>query len=181
MRLIDAKLNSLDQDHWLKLMTAVKFVGHRFGSDRRDIKIDPTAISDSLSDRTIVAISTRVSAISSNMMFLKYMQEYGGDDSVVLQWCLQEAINSASRHPENWRNFLPIVSRSYAKSRSPDQHFGYRLFRILRAQELPYEIAEAIIQNCENYPLKLIDLAEGVCRQHVAEKVVPVGLVAKQQ
>lgn len=179
--LLDSKLRSLQSKWWRKLSNAIQFRTYGFGQEKRDIKIDLEAIPGSLSERTIVALSSRVSERDSDYLFQRHFKNYDGDDPAVLEFCQRSALRAAQQNPDAWQNWLSIISRSYAKGVISDRYFGYAFARAVRMQDLPQEIAEEIVQDCESYPTELVGWAEQVCRQRVAEQVVPVGTVAENQ
>jgi hypothetical protein len=179
--LIDEKLRALEPNRWLKVIDAVQFAAYSFGQEKRDIPIDFNVIPRTLTERTIVAWSTRVSEGVSDRLFQKYLTKYDGNDSAVLGFCQRSALRAAQQNPEAWHSWLPIISLGYAKGGEADRYFGYRFTRAVQSQGLPHPIAKEIVQRCDEYPIDLVAWAEQICRQHVAEDVTPVGVVAEKQ
>ncbi len=179
--LVDRQLRSLDSFWWLKLGEAIQFAAFDPFPAKRVSKVDLSALPEGLSGRALVAYSSRLSEVLADQLFDRYLENYDGDDPLILTFCQKSALLAAKRKPETWQRWLSIISRSYAKGVVGDRYFGYRFTRAVRAQDLPEEIAEGIVEHCDTYPTELVAWAEQVCRQSVAEKVAPVGVVAEQQ
>jgi hypothetical protein len=174
--LADEKLRTLNSDWWLKLSEAIQFT--RFGSGR-DIDLDLEAFPGTLSERSVVAISSRIRDQVSEGLFHKHLSTYDGADPSVLEFCQRIALRAAQRNAQTWRNWLPIISQSYARGAISDRYFGYRFAQAVHSEFLPIDIAQEIIEHCETYPAELVGWAERTCRQRVAEQITPVGRIAK--
>ena len=174
--LADEKLRALSSDWWAKLSEVIQVT--RFGISR-DIEVDLNALPEIFSERSVVALSTRIGDRLSDGLYDKYLRTYGGEDHSVLEFCQRIALRRAQRNPQTWRNWLPIISHSYAKGVVSDRYFGYRLAQAVHSQLLPIEIAKDIVEHCDTYPAELVGWAERTYRQRVAEQIIPVGRVAK--
>lgn len=181
IHLLDHKLNSLDSIWWSRLTQAMQSISFGFENRKRDLTLDPRSLPSTLSPKTIVILSNRLDDRDSDYLFYRQLKDYSGDEPTILEFCQRSALRAALQKPSTWQRWLPIISGAYMKGVVSDRYFGYKLARAIRAQKLPYEIAEEIIQNCEKYPTELTALAEQVCRQEVASKVVPVGIIADDQ
>jgi len=181
LELADQKLSSLDDDWWVRLANALKYSSFGFMPDKREIRIDPKTFPSSLSPRAIVALGSRLGAKDSDYLFQRHLINYNGDDLGTLEFCQRSALSAALENPDTWQTWLPIISKCYIKGAISDPYAGYRYARAVKSQALPREIAEKIVQNCDKYPTDLTVLAEQVCRQAVANDVVPVGIIAKKQ
>ena len=180
-RLVDEKLRILDADWWMKLSLAVQSTAYSFGQDKRDIKVDLEAFPRTLSERAIVAISSRVNEHAAEELFQKHLRSYDGEDTSILEFCQRMALYSAQRKPETWKDWLPIISHSYTKGAISDRYFSYRFANAIHSQHLPRKIAEEIVEHYDIYPTELVGWAEQTCRGHVAEEILPVGTVAERQ
>jgi NACHT domain-containing protein len=178
--LLDEKLRSLSTERWLILNEALQNGSYRLDSERRDISL---AWSDSqaLSERTIVALGTRVSEGDRTAWFRARLRNYSGNDQAVLEFCQRSALIAALEDPMSWEQWLPVMAGSYGKGITSDRYYGHKFARAIQSQSLPQGTAEHIMTNCESYPAELVEFAEHACRTRVAEQVVPVGLVAEQQ
>jgi hypothetical protein len=174
--LADEKLRNLNSDWWLRLSEAIQLTRFGFG---RDMDLDFEAFPGTLSERSVVAISSRVGDQVSESLFHKYLSTYDGEDLAVLEFCQRLALRAAQRNPQAWRNWLPIISKSYVKGAISDRYFGYRFAQAIHSELLPIEIAQEIVEHCNAYPAELFERAERTCRQRVAEQITPVGRIAK--
>lgn len=180
-QLLDSKLNSLDSTWWLKLNKAVRNISGRLEIGGRDLALSSESIPINATAKIIVMLSYRLSDSVSDDLFYRHLENYSGDDHAILEFCQACAFRAAVAEPTTWHKWLPIISGAYMKGAIADRHFGYQLARAVRAQKLPYKIAEEIIMDCRKYPTELVALAEQVCRQEVASKITPVGQIAYQQ
>jgi hypothetical protein len=174
--LADEKIRILSSDWWLKVSEAIQSTRFGFG---RVIDLDLETFSGTLSERSVVAISSRVKRHVSEWLFHKDLSTYDGEDPSVLEFCQRIALRAAQRDPQTWRNWLPIISKSYVRGAISDRYFGYRFAQAVRSEPLPIEIAQEIVEHCNAYPAELFGLAERTCRLRVAEQIIPVGRIAK--
>ena len=178
-QLIDEKLMSLDVEWWRKLDDGLR--AYVIDTNRTRITVDFGAIPESISDRLMVALATRVGDEPMAETFKARLMGYEGDDPPTLELCQRIALMSTQRSREAWRDWLPIVSRTYAKGIAVEPFMWHRFYRAVRSELLPDDIAEEIVEQCDRYPAELVGWAERACRQRVAGKVVPVGAVAETQ
>ena len=106
---------------------------------------------------------------------------YKGNDPPTLALCQRIALSSTQDSQDAWRDWLPIVSRTYAKGIAAEPFMAYRFYQAVRSRLPPADIAEEIVEQCGRYPAELVGWAERACRQRVAEKVVPVGTIAETE
>ncbi|MXW36940.1 MAG: NACHT domain-containing protein [Acidobacteria bacterium] len=176
--LIDAKLEHLDVEWWHKLDHGLRACG--VDTRRRLTAVDLAAIPESISERFIVALSTRVREESLVQVFKARLMDYEGDDPATLALCQRMALSSTQGSQGAWRDALPIISRTYAKGIGIEPFMAYRLGR-RGGSRLPRGIAEEIVEHRRRYPVELVGFAERACRQQVAEKVIPVGTIAETE
>ena len=176
--LIDEKLRFLDVEWWHKLDDGLRACGG--GTNRGLTAVDLAAMPESISERLIVALATRVRDESLVQTFKARLMGYEGDDPPTLALCQRIALSSIQGSQDAWRDRLPIISRTYAKGIGVEPFMAYRFDRTVRSR-LPRDIAEEIVEQCGRYPVELVGLAERACRQRVAEKVVPVGTIAETE
>ena len=177
--LIDEKLMFLDVEWWHKLDDGLRACGLR--TNRKRIAVDVAAIPESISERLMVALATRVRDESLVQTFKARLMGYEGDDPPTLALCQRIALSSTQGSQDAWRDWLPIVSRTYAKGIAVEPFMAYRFYRAVRSRLPPDDIAEEIVEQCGRYPAELVGWAERACRQRVAEKVVPVGTIAETE
>ena len=178
-QLIDEKLMSLDVEWWHKLDDGLRAFAH--STNKRRIAVDFAAIPESISERLMVALAARVGDEPLAQTFKARLMGYEGDDPPTLELCQRIALMSTQSSGKAWRDWLPIVSRTYAKGIAVEPFMAYRFYRAVRSELPPADIAEEIVEQCGRYPAELVAWAEHACRQRVAENVVPVGTIAETQ
>ena len=182
--LINEKILLLDDEWWMKLSHALRFrILYSANTERRPLNLDLGSFGKNISPKFVVSISIRVDEKTQTDLYHAYLENYNGNDDEVLKFCQQIALYSTNQNPKTWERWLPVISRSYVKGviSDLDPYFSYRFTRTLRSQELPREIAEKIIQNCDRYPIDLVGWAENVLRTHISEQITPVGTVAEDK
>lgn len=178
---IDERLHSLEGSWWVRLSGALRWAGGGIGHERKGIKIALESLPAQISERTVVALSFRLNSSLSHSLFINRLRDYAGDDYAALEFCQLSALRAAQGDPSTWREWLPVISKSYAKGVVTDVYVGYRFARAVRDQELPMDIAKEIVRSCGRYPVDLVAWAEIACRQAVAAQVRPVGEIAESQ
>ena len=178
-QLIDEKLMSLDVKWWHKLDDGLR--SYVFDANRRRIAVDFATIPESISERLMVALATRVGDKPLAQIFRARLMGYEGDDPPTLELCQRIALMSAQSSRGAWRDWLPIVSRTYAKGITVVPFMAYRFYQTVHSKLPPDDIAEEIVEQCSLYPAELVGWAERACRQRVAKKVVAVGNIAETQ
>lgn len=179
-QLIDAKLRSLTTDQWRCLIRALRTSIAWPGQSRRDINVTLDALPSSLSERVVVVLDTRVNRRIADRLFERHLASYEGSDPWVLEFCQRSALRAAQQNRDTWLKWLPVISRSYMTGAIADPYFAYSFARAVREDRMPHDVSQEIVRHCDCYPIELVALAEQTCREHVAEQVVPVGIVAAE-
>lgn len=178
---IEERLSELDVRWWGKLFRALADQV-RVAGQRRAIGIDGMKLGDKVSERFVIGLCQRVGKKASDNLFLKYLRDYSGEDSVVLEYCQEAAVGvMVSDQARKWRDRLPGISVRFQKGVRPI--LAWRPWRYLaRRAPLPLDLAEGIVRARDKFPVALVGWAERMCRAAgIAEKVVPVGRVAKKK
>ena len=178
-QLIDEKLMSLDIEWWHKLDDGLR--AYVLGTNNKRLSLDLAAIPESISERLMVALATRVGDKPLAQAFQARLMGYEGDDPPTLELCQRIALRSIQSSRDAWRDWLAIVSRTYAKGIAVEPFMAYRLYQAVPSGLPADDIAEEIVEQCDRYPAELVGWAERACRQRVAAKVVPVGTIAETQ
>ena len=178
-QLIDEKLMFLDDGWWHKLHDGLRACV--VGTYRRRITVDFARIGESISERWMVALATRAGDAAVGEAFKARVMSYEGDDGPTLALCQRIAMSRARSARGEWRDWLPVISRTYAKGVAVEPFMGYRFYRAVRSQQPPDGVAKQIVEQGDRYPAELVGWAEGACRQRLAEKVVPVGTIAEKE
>lgn len=177
--LIDRELMSLDVEWWHRLDEGLRAYVVR--TNRRRLSGELDAIGESVSERLMVALANRVGHKTLLGTFKGRLMSYEGNDRPTLALCQRIALRSIQSSRDAWKDWLPIISRTYAEGIAVEPFMSYRLYREVRSELPPNEIAREIVEQCDRYPSELVGWAERACRGRVAAKVTPVGTVAETQ
>lgn len=179
--LADEVLASLPGEWWTRLHMAMGLSG-RYWLQRRQKKLslELDDFPDKLSPRFVVLVSGRLKSTTVGMLYSKFLNNYEGDDTAVLQLSLESALRCAVKEKNSWQKWLPIIANCYMKGVTIDGYLAFELDDkdIMSSWGLDVSTAAKVIQRCDQYPLELVELAEQVCRSELAKQIVPVGQVA---
>jgi hypothetical protein len=171
------RLGCLSEENWRRLQRALYFprVGHS-----TDITLDLQAIPEHHAERLIVAMEARLTKATAQEAFAELLADYSGNDKPTLEFCWRMAVHYAMREPNTWERWLPIIKASYQSGAISDLYLPYRYTRAVEPGVIPTSVAEEIVAEANRYPTDLVGFAEQICRERVAESVVPVGEVAER-
>ena len=177
---IEDRLSELEVEWWQKMFSALQ---NRVGLfDRlRAINLGGDELGEAVSERMVVALSQRAGERTRRILYQKYLRQYEGDDTAIMEYCQELAFDAAvGGEVDEWRKWLPGISR---RSQIGIASFGLRRpwAFVDHRKPLPLSVAEEILSQSEKYPIALIARAEQVCRANVSKKVVPVGRVAEKR
>jgi hypothetical protein len=178
---LDGKLLALSSTEWDLLANMLQFGVSGYFQDKRELSLNVGHLPAELCARTAFAMSTRVNDRSCQTLFDRYLRDYDGSDKAILEFRQRMAYRSAKQDPKTWSQWLPMIAASYAKGAISDHYFAYRYARLTDAERLPSNVAEGIVQEAGRYPTDLVSLADESCRQRVASKLTPVGIVAANE
>jgi hypothetical protein len=175
-------LGRLRVHNWYRLIRTVE-------SSIASIQTDPTSsllsfdldsLPSVLTDRVATAFGLRAKIEDRNTFYNRYFAGYKGTDRVTLEFCQQEALDLRNIDQPSWSPDLELIQKSYSEgviSSDPVM----RTFRRPGGSQAPLTIAETIAEHADRYPSYLVAYAEAMCRQAVSSRIVPVGLMAKQE
>ena len=179
---IEACLDQLTQDNWYLLMQTVRRSVSLIHEDFREslLYFDLALLPGDLSDRTVTAFGMRAKRENREPFYHKYFQEYTGTDHITLEFCQNEALNYSDIRKPSWNPNLDLIANSYAQGAISDPYafHGFQPHRNIRS--LPIMVAEKIASKPDKYPSYLVTFAEATCREVVASKIVPVGIIAEK-
>ena len=140
---------------------------------------DPGVL-DSLSPRSIAILCLRLRRQESAELYRRYLSDYSGDEPVIVEACLQNEVELASKDPARWRKLAEVASRAYVRSRKISE----RLMNVSWSREemdvMSEEVVREIAGNAQKYPYQLVVEAEARCRQVLENSIVPVATVAER-
>lgn len=178
--LFDRKLVALDDGWWTKLSMAIQVTSKAGHLGNGNLYVEVSELPKSLSPRFFACLAERLIESKEEELYGRLIGDYRGDDRAVLEIAQAIAIRAAQKSPDTWKQWLPVIARSYEKGCVFDRYYGARFRRAVESQPLPVDIAQKIVETCKSYPTELVGWAEEVCRTAVAEKVTAVGLVAEK-
>jgi hypothetical protein len=175
--------DQLSAEQWYHIIHSVKqSLSLLHGQSNGDLlAFDISALSESLSERTVIAIGIRAKPDHAISLYQRYLLNYQGSDRTVLEFCQEAAIDLAKSNPTHWEQVLAIIAKSYAHGIILDPHPFYTFTNSSKRYQFPPKIAEEITENFEKYPRYLVTFAEEICRAEVASKVTPVGQIAQRE
>lgn len=131
------------------------------------------------SDRLVTSIAMRATYRESIQLFQKYLNNYSGNDSVILEFSQISAFRLLQAKPNELKHNLEIIKKRYAQGIVAEQYYWQHLGRE-EYKFLPLGFAEKIVENAKKYPYHLVELAEFICKNSVASAIIPVGEIAKK-
>lgn len=181
--LLNSKLETLSDENWKLWHTYVtsglELTMHQTGG--RTIDLDVSRLNFALHDRTVAALGIRVSEKSKAGLYMKFLANYTGNDSKVLEFCQSVALAKLIHEPANWKTILEVVGRTYSLG-SLAEHYDLQKFeRRNQRSPLPTEVAKVIAREPHLYPSALVALAETMCKEVVAATIKPVAEIARQE
>jgi len=111
-------------------------------------------------------------------VFRDRLLDYDGNDPTVLSFCQSTALEALDLKAVEWTDVLEIFSRSYLLGVASGEPRRNNIVSRLKS-DLPLEIAKKICSDPDVYPSFLISWAEEAFGKHVTERIVPVGITAK--
>jgi hypothetical protein len=129
--------------------------------------------------RLVSLLTFRTNRAWRAKLFLDFLAEYKGDDSIVLAVASKEALAQEDFGRPGWKRFLPLISKAHQSDVSIEHHmyFPYRQFAV-RRPDMSIEIAEEILAKPDCYPGLLVAFSENRCRDTAANNIVAVGRIA---
>lgn len=177
---IEPILDNLPIEHWQALIRSIKQAKSHFSGTGRDnlMNIAVEDLPSSLTSRCAVALGLRVRAEGIHKIYLDHLATYNGNDPTIWGFSQRAALSLLREDPENWRTYLSAIEKSYVQGFISEGQFIAE--RLHKADFLSPEAAKLITENPNKYPSYLVILAESVARKEVADKIIPVGTIAKR-
>jgi hypothetical protein len=177
---IDECLVQMGDARWLRLIRAVERT-ISWGYSRTDERVSEFGIDilpKHISGRTVVAVATRASARTARNLYARYMAKVSSGDSVVLEFMLEHAADSARFGTREWAPDLERIRECYLAGAGSA---GFPFISRSERRSMPMELASVIAGNPNFYPTTLLEAAEEVCTRNVARKTRPVASVAEDE
>ena len=177
---IQPVLDQMDENQWCLLVRCIRTAVTQFERLGGRGSINISSLPGVLSARTVTALGARANGVVARELYKKYLLNYKGRDSAVLEFCQDQALDLPHMDTANWEPNLEQIATTYALdvlcsscySVPPHLPFGPHPF--------PVTIGEAVVQKGNKFPLSLVALAESRCRFAVGSKIAPVGEVAQR-
>jgi hypothetical protein len=123
-----------------------------------------------------MAFSLRLSGEIAEKIVLSSAQTYRGSDRRILRMCLEHRFLEAFKTPSKWKDVLPTVRAAYKLGVIvPPGLWG----RADERSQMPIAIAKLICKGASDYPLSLIEAAQGQLTKFVGSKAKAPGAVAR--
>jgi hypothetical protein len=144
----------------------------------KDVSIDVQKLPIQVSPRLAAAFMIRATAESAEAIYSRFIAGYSGTDSEILEISQEYTIRSLVRPDAPADTLLSRVRDSYVRGAlgRKRRHVVYPS----TAATLPSGVARQITEHAHLYPRDLVAQAEATCRQELADAVIPVGQVARQ-
>jgi hypothetical protein len=131
----------------------------------------------STSPRLAALLVDQFSPDEGLLIYQRYLIEYNGSDTSVLQKCADLAVRGLWR-PEMRSQSLQIISNVYKQDICP--RGAYRPLHLEKENAIPIDAAYSICANPNDYPLSLIANAESALTTQAGSQLTPVGEVAER-
>jgi hypothetical protein len=179
---LDILVDSLPTQKWYNLFDAIR--AHRWEGPGQRNKAKSQELVDALpknvSDRTVLCVAVRLELEVERALYRAKLLNYSGHDHRILSVCQWFAGHGLFSEPNNLRPYLNLIKRGYHQGVDQSE---YWTSMSMRGYYLSFDlhVAEVIAAHPEEYPSFLSKSAEQVCQAHTASKVIPVGIVAKEE
>lgn len=177
---VDELLKGLQDEAWKNIFESVDRGIFLRQSSSQKLTLDISRLSDLLSPRTIVLLSLRTGKSTRNSLYLKYLNEYDGTDTLILKFCFKVSLDFLEEDYANWNQVKDVIQRIYLKGFAFEAYTFHRLSREMARRKMPSSIAVEIASNASSYPGFLVAMAEARVKDEVASKVIPVGDIAEK-
>ena len=122
--------------------------------------------------RALALFATRAHKADAEIVFDRYLKSYNEDNKGILSLIAQIAFQKAFDRPDEWKNALTIIKRAYQKDAIPIFPFSDKI-------PMPTPIAQEILRGPNQYPLRLIALADAALTKVLGSTAKPVGEIAR--
>ena len=178
--ILDEMISGLSGEDWRDVYNALTLAVSARQSSPSGFKAD--WLSTGVSPRLAIACATRSGKAEAQKIYNKMLIDYGGDDRIVWNCCLEWALQGAQRDAETWAHALRVVRQSYSNGAVsyPDIYVHLHYGIAEGDSPLPAEVAAQICASPTQYPLFMLGAAEVRRAAEVRGQVRPVGQVARE-
>lgn len=179
---INSFIEGLSYPEWARLLRSLRDAVSSFDREERGRSSSMDwANTPGVGPRLTTLLLLRLGRISRRLAYESYLQDYRGDDPLILRECQQIVLNSVFHGKTNWAAALPIISRTY-KSGIESERYSIPMFlRRTRKLSLPLDIATEILTKADQFPGFLIASAEHSLQGIIARQIEPVGVVVERE
>jgi hypothetical protein len=177
-------LEELSESQWARLATALSNNAVGVVASNQRFDIDLAALPNRCSMRLLACVAIRCDSRRSRAVFERWLRSYEGDDLAILQVCERHVFGmlaETSDDPKRWGRSLAIIKRVYANNPVGVSDYAIRYSFESEVRSMSVGLAHEIMKDAERFPPGLVNIAEGICRQDVASKMQPVGVVAESE
>jgi hypothetical protein len=172
-------IESLPRNLWVSLTQSMRqsFYQLRRSDNNGVLSFSEDDLPNTLSPRLTAIMGVRTQPLVTQKLYLKYLSNYSGNDTIILGFCQQAATYLLQSDPTNWGDYLRAIELSYSKGSISRGNVFYDPTRV---KDIPLQAAQTISKHPDMYPGNLVTMAESVCRDDVAKKIIPVGVTARK-
>jgi hypothetical protein len=176
---IQPLLDHMDDDRWRLVIRCIQLAARPEKAGRRgSLKVH--LLPARLSARTTTALGVRLNGPVARELYRRYLLDYRGRDSAVLQFCQEQALDMPHIGTPDWKPDLEQVASTYALDVLCPSCYSIRAHVPPGPRALSPKIRAAIMQKAKKFPLSVVSLAESACRFALGSQSTPVGEVARR-
>jgi hypothetical protein len=177
-RLVDSLLT----EEWYKLFDTIRANKWDGPGKRNNTKSQELvdALPESASERTVLCVGVRLSTEAESTLYQARLLNYSGHDHKILAVCQWFAGYSLFTKASNPSPYLSLMKRGYHQGVEQSEYWNNQSMRG-SSLSLDLHVARIIAAHPEEYPTFLLKAAEQVCQADTASKVIPVGIVARDE
>jgi hypothetical protein len=175
-------LNKLSQEEWDKVSEGLT-AGY-WALSKRSFGNNSDALPRHMSNRLVTGLGNSMSIEDAQLLYSKYLYNYLGDDTSVLEFCASTSINVAQGNSSTWTHSLKLIQKLYRQGIVADAHTLYNPSYYGRRHKdpLPVEVARQIARHPNNYPRNLVFAASERCQVEAEQNfLMPVDDIARQE
>jgi hypothetical protein len=154
-------------------------IAGRHASDKASIK--QTEFSRELrkaSPRALALVARRANKSDADIVFENSLRNYRGTEGAISSLVADIAMRKAFANPDEWKDVLPIIKRLYQGDGVPEAALSAPASE---RRDLPIPIALDIVRDPENYPLRLIGIADASLTKMFGSMTKPIGQIARAE
>lgn len=179
--LLDTLLEKLAPAEWHRLFLATKRCTSLARPNEENVeKLDCEKLPSNIGLRLATVLSCRLNPSDSQIVYQRYVNGRGTEDSVVLEFVQREALDIENFGTPSWAPNLDLVQHCYGLGVvfEPSEYRRHR--SNTEPSMMSAEIVKLVLRSPDRFPGFLVTAAEEQCRIEVASKVTTVTAIAEK-